>query len=63
MRNDRSFNKKAKKRDPKLDENFCRLKIDKRTTIYCRTEDSYKQWMRKYPNATKVEVVLTEEEA
>jgi hypothetical protein len=58
-----NLNKKLKKKDPKLEDNFCRLRIDKRTVIYCRTEESYNQWMRKYPDATKVDVVLTDAEA
>ena len=42
------------KRDPKLDECFCKLKIDCKTVIYCRTEESYLDWMAKYPTANKV---------
>ena len=42
------------KKDPALDTCFCRLKIDNKTVIFCRTEESYNNWMRNYPTATKL---------
>lgn len=47
------FHSKKKKKAPEEYQFFCRLKIDKKTIILCRTEESYKNWMRNYPNATK----------
>lgn len=33
---------------------YCKLRVDKKTIIMVRTEASYKNWMKLYPNATKV---------
>lgn len=44
-----------KKQEP---QNFyCKLRVDKKTIIMVRTEESYEKWMRLYPKATKVGLV------
>lgn len=47
---------KSKPKSPELGHFYCKLKLDKRTTVFVRDEASYKDWMVKFPKAEKIEI-------
>jgi len=47
--------KEPKHKAPAIGHFICRLKIDKRTTVFVRSEESYKNWMDKFPKAERMD--------
>lgn len=45
---------------PQNEDFYCKLRIDKRTVMYIRTEESFNNWLKKFPKAEKLELQLTE---